>query len=255
MAYPNMLGVPQDIFNDGRDIFIGNDMYFQNIGANTILAINDSKKVVEGGSTTELSYLKGATSNIQLQINTLSEQINTLSEQITELPALTEDVDTLMNQIDDKLDLSGGELTGDIVTHHIEPDASSTYNLGTAEKQWDNVYAETIHGDLAGESDARLKKNIKPIPLGLDFITALQPKTYKYKRHHVCNIQRVGLVAQDVEEVLEDYPAFENNGFIHINDGIMSLNYVEFIAPLIQSVQELSQEVRELREQIQDLSE
>ena len=38
-------------------------------------------------------------------------------------------------------------VTGDLTTRHIYPEATETYNLGSTTKKWDNVYARTGHFD------------------------------------------------------------------------------------------------------------
>jgi len=91
MSYPNCLGINQDIFNDGHDINISNNVYFNSIGPNNILTTSSSNELTgitlnplvvavtnssgaltsSSTSTTQLSYLNNVTSDIQAQINNI----------------------------------------------------------------------------------------------------------------------------------------------------------------------------------------
>ena len=48
------------------------------------------------------------------------------------------------------LKLSGGTLTGDLISHAVKPSANDTYTLGTLETQWSHVYATKFVGNLTG---------------------------------------------------------------------------------------------------------
>lgn len=48
------------------------------------------------------------------------------------------------------LKLSGGTLTGDLISHAVKPSANDTYALGTLETQWSHVYATKFVGNLTG---------------------------------------------------------------------------------------------------------
>jgi exoribonuclease II len=84
-------------------------------------------------------------------------------------------------------------------------------------------------------SDARLKKDVLQETLGLAFINALKPVTYRMINgtemlHH-------GFIAQDVETVLgkgDDSLTVENA------EGIKGLNYTALIGPMAKAIQELT---------------
>lgn len=59
----------------------------------------------------------------------------------------------------------------------IRPTADAGQRLGTAGRRWKEIYAETA---VIQTSDARLKRDIEPCALGLDFIRALEPVQYRY---------------------------------------------------------------------------
>lgn len=48
------------------------------------------------------------------------------------------------------LKLSGGTLTGDLISHAVKPNANDTYALGTSNAQWSYVYATKFVGNLTG---------------------------------------------------------------------------------------------------------
>lgn len=48
------------------------------------------------------------------------------------------------------LKLSGGTLTGDLISHAVKPNANGTYALGASNAQWSYVYATKFVGNLTG---------------------------------------------------------------------------------------------------------
>jgi len=52
-----------------------------------------------------------------------------------------------------KLPLSGGELTGDLITHEVRPDGNNTRSLGTSSKRWSNVFTNDLHLSNKGGSN------------------------------------------------------------------------------------------------------
>ena len=89
-------------------------------------------------------------------------------------------------------------------------------------------------------SDRRLKENIQPETLGLNFVNSLKPVTYnmigKQKKSH-------GFIAQDVENLIDD-----NNDSLKIEneEGIKGIDYMSLIAPLVKSIQELTAKIEVL---------
>ena len=51
-----------------------------------------------------------------------------------------------------KLPLSGGELTGDLITHQVRPDGNGNRELGTSSFRWQNIYTSDL--DLSNEGGA-----------------------------------------------------------------------------------------------------
>jgi hypothetical protein len=89
-------------------------------------------------------------------------------------------------------------------------------------------------------SDKRLKENIEPETLGLDFVNALKPVTYnmigQQRKAH-------GFIAQDIEALI----AGANDSLkIENADGMKGVDYMSLIAPLVKAVQELTKRIQEL---------
>lgn len=127
--------------------------------------------------------------------------------------------------------------------------------VGSETFTWASIWAVD---DTINTSDRRAKTSIKTSDLGLDFINALSPKSFKWKETYNRNLKKdktkgstkrkgirrhYGLIAQDVEEVLggKDFA-----GLIIGKNGKYGLRKGEFIAPMIKAIQELSDKVDKL---------
>jgi hypothetical protein len=81
-------------------------------------------------------------------------------------------------------------------------------------------------------SDRRLKKNIRPVTLGLDFIKRLLPVEYDFINPKITG-HHYGFIAQDLQ-------ATGFQGVDASNPNELGLRYDDLIAPLTKAVQELS---------------
>ncbi|HRE12528.1 MAG TPA: tail fiber domain-containing protein [Ignavibacteria bacterium] len=89
-------------------------------------------------------------------------------------------------------------------------------------------------------SDRNLKSNILSSNLGLGFITKLRPVSYTRKNDESGKTE-YGLIAQEVEEVLQQEGA-ENTGMLTItDDSEYQLRYNDLLAPMIKAIQELNE--------------
>ncbi len=122
----------------------------------------------------------------------------------------------------------------------ISPSITNTYSLGTSGLAFSTVYTTT--GTVTA-SDARLKKDISDVDLGLNFINKLRPVSYRWKNGSDDKIH-YGLLAQETEKVLAD----SRNKIIvgtaslvdyDIQSDKYGIRYSELIAPLIKAVQQL----------------
>ncbi|MDR1718813.1 MAG: tail fiber domain-containing protein [Dysgonamonadaceae bacterium] len=121
----------------------------------------------------------------------------------------------------------------------------------------------TINGVTVGSSDIRYKQNVADIEKEniLDKIVKLNPVSYNFKqvylepesdtttlkrglfdeKSQMFQKKHFGLIAQDLQQIYPDLVYEEDNGYL-------SINYVELVPLLIQSVKELKAEVDRLAE-------
>ena len=145
------------------------------------------------------------------------------------------------------------------------PYVSATYKLGSASIEWSQIYL--VNNPIVS-SDQNYKTDIVDSNLGLDFVNALRPVSFKLA--HTDGREGVrthyGLIAQEVESVLgadasdtaiwtketieasPEIPADEHLPGQPAVEGHekQGLRYDELIAPLIKAVQELTARVEAL---------
>ena len=119
---------------------------------------------------------------------------------------------------------------------------------------------DSVSGTFAVTSDIRIKKDINDVEIGLDFINALRPVTFKKRptseypeefgvknpSNESTNKVQTGLIAQEVKVVMDEMDV----DFSGWGEGINTkqrLCYETFVMPLIKAVQELSAQVEELK--------
>ena len=120
-----------------------------------------------------------------------------------------------------------------------------------------NVYVTgTVNGMTISSSDYRLKEKIEALPSNtLDDICKINVVKFNYKQREVenANGKKIGLYEEDspilthkhygviAQELQKIYPDLVIEG----EDGYLSVNYVELVPLLIQSIQELSAKLDE----------
>ena len=67
------------------------------------------------------------------------------------LPAI--DGSNLTNLPSSGLPTSGGELTGDLITHVVKPDGNNTRTLGTSSARWSDIFTNDLHLSNKGGSN------------------------------------------------------------------------------------------------------
>jgi hypothetical protein len=103
-------------------------------------------------------------------------------------------------------------------------------------------------------SDRKWKENIITSPLGLKFITKLDPVSYTRKNDESKKTE-YGLIAQEVEEVLKE-EGVDNSAMITVTDkGDYELRYNDLLAPMVKAIQELKAENDALKKRIEILEE
>jgi hypothetical protein len=145
----------------------------------------------------------------------------------------------------------------------------------------DDVGATLYAGSATVQtSDRRIKEDIKDTSLGLEFVKQLRAVEYKkrqpidydeslkkelgwYKRGTSPRVlgeidktkSRVGLIAQEVSEVLKDLGFDDNNDIVEIDESNTQqmLAYSKLVPPLVKAIQELSTKVEEQQKEIEEL--
>ena len=133
----------------------------------------------------------------------------------------------------------------------------NTTNLGhNSQAQGDN---EVVLGDnnvttlrcntpvISGLSDARDKKNIEELPLGLDFISKLKPSAWEWDRRDgtMEGKKDSGFIAQDIDSLLEECSASELIPSLldKTNPEKLAVAYGALVPVLVKAIQELKAEV------------
>ncbi len=104
----------------------------------------------------------------------------------------------------------------------------------------------TIAGDLTINSDARLKSNIISLGGTLNKLLALDGKSYTLKADE--SKQKIGLLAQDVQEVFPELVTKASD-----EQGTLSVNYQGLIPVLINAIKEQQKEIEELKIEVNKL--
>jgi hypothetical protein len=118
---------------------------------------------------------------------------------------------------------------------HILPSSVDTYNIGSSALHFNNMYANAFNT----MSDKRLKTNIRPLQIGLNFINNIKPVEFNYIKDTEKK-DVYGFIAQDIDAQLND----ENNNQSLIKkpeneQSYYSIEYSQFTPIIIKSIQEL----------------
>jgi hypothetical protein len=109
-----------------------------------------------------------------------------------------------------------------------------------------------VYGNITAffTSDKRLKENIIPISNSLQKVNKLNGVEFDWKKGfediHTLNGHDVGLLAQEVEDVLPEIVSTRH-------DGYKAIQYDKVVALLVESVKELSNKLTELENKITEL--
>lgn len=146
---------------------------------------------------------------------------------------------------------SGYYVTGLVIAGNFVPGVRNTYDLGTSDRTWKNIYSETIHCQTVNQtSDQRLKSGITYDIAWLDNIfNKLKPAVYSFKGD-LTQKRHFGFIAQDVADALGENGMSEDDFGIVRHDDIYSLDYSEFTAMNVWEIQRLKERVAKLEEQL-----
>lgn len=137
------------------------------------------------------------------------------------------------------------------------------------------------YGSIQDRSDLRDKADIRDTILGLDFINCLRPVDFKWDMRNdyfentkilddngnfIDKLVKIpkngskkrnryhhGLIAQEVKKVIDekgiDFGGFQDHSLIGGSD-VLSLGYMELVAPLIKAIQEIDAKIQYLNTKI-----
>lgn len=137
-------------------------------------------------------------------------------------------------------------LDGDVI-----PFANTAFDLGNNAQleHWDDVVAN----EFVTYSDARLKHRVRTLEYGLDHVLQLQPVRYKYNDDLDEEKDYLGLIAQDVREIIPEVVASHDTDvdstgqLVRKKMDYLGINYVALVPVLIRSVQEQQKQIEELK--------
>jgi hypothetical protein len=98
-------------------------------------------------------------------------------------------------------------------------------------------------GTWVNASDITLKKDVKEIEYGIAEVMKLKPKWYRMIED---NLEQIGFIAQDVEEILPELVSTSERG-------MKGLSYGQLTAVLVKAIQELKAQNDDLQSQINEL--
>jgi hypothetical protein len=98
----------------------------------------------------------------------------------------------------------------------------------------------TTTGDVASESDIRVKTDIQTIENGLDKVLTLSGYTFKKKNS---DVRHTGVIAQEVQSVLPEAVSSDAEGTLRVAYGNM-------VGLLIEAIKEQQSQIEALKEQL-----
>ncbi|MBD3422449.1 MAG: hypothetical protein GF398_20230, partial [Chitinivibrionales bacterium] len=109
----------------------------------------------------------------------------------------------------------------------------------------------TTESGICSPSDRRLKKSVYPIDSAIDKVTNLQGVSYQWDREsyperNMPEGNKIGLIAQEVEEVIPEIVHTDSKGY-------KSLEYDKLAAVLIEAIKEQQSQIETLKKQVSHL--
>ena len=103
--------------------------------------------------------------------------------------------------------------------------------------------ALNVTGDITAfyTSDQRLKDNITLIPNALDKVISISGNTFNWNEKSNKKGKEVGVIAQEILEVLPEVVTVRDNGYL-------AVNYEKLVPLLIEAIKELSDKVKKLEQ-------
>jgi len=142
----------------------------------------------------------------------------------------------------------------------VTPTVDATYNLGSLNKRWKNVYTEN---GVVNTSDIRLKEAIKPLQYGLKEFIALDPVSFKWKEEKVNDFvvpdnekeAKLGFIAQEVQKIIPEvvvdhqWKEYEENPGVLVKEKSerLGMRYNDLIPVAIKAIQEQQEKIDQLK--------
>lgn len=101
----------------------------------------------------------------------------------------------------------------------------------------------TATGDINSGSDVKLKTNIKTLTNSLDKVVNL--RGVEYDRIDMDNKHQIGVIAQEVEEILPE--------LVGENNGVKTVSYGNITALLIEAIKEQQEQINYLKSKLEEL--
>jgi len=128
------------------------------------------------------------------------------------------------------------------------PGSDNGQTLGKSGARWSQLWAGT---NTINTSDINEKNSITSSMLGLEFINALNPVSFRFNNG---SRTHYGLIAQEVKGVMDDFKMTGDDFAGYVDPAIgnpedtspKGLRYEQFIAPMIKSIQELTEKNKTL---------
>lgn len=144
-----------------------------------------------------------------------------------------------------------GKTNTHIVGNSINGTSNNMFYVGANMIVLGDIYCDDLFadGDVVSSytSDERLKKNITPLTGCLDNILKLNPVEFDWSEEQkTYSGHDIGLIAQQVKEVLPEVVMEKKNGYLGIH-------YEKIIPVLIGASQEQDAQISELEKQVQEL--
>lgn len=105
----------------------------------------------------------------------------------------------------------------------------------------------TAYGNLRAASDARLKTNVTTITDSLDMVTRMRGVYFERKNEPNRGVRNVGVIAQEIEEVLPEVVSYDDNDY-------RSVSYGNIVGLLIEAIKELKEKIDKMEHNISLLS-
>jgi len=104
-------------------------------------------------------------------------------------------------------------------------------------------------------SDARDKKDVEDLSLGLNFVEKLRPVAFTWNMRDGGKVDQpdTGFIAQELQQAQEDEGVVLPGLVYTTNPEKLEASYGKLIPSLVKSIQELSSQVKELQQQIKDI--